>query len=134
MDRGQVTLMRNQNFIFLLPIQKDNERHFDAWFKSVFSEEDSNRWLLGLKEEARKAVLNKEAIVGMTHEALVAALGEPNSLTKDIETADGRQITKEIATYAKQIVVLTNGVVSKIQVLTPSTPAQFQRVQGKRNG
>jgi hypothetical protein len=134
MDRGQVSLLREQTFIFLLPIHKDNVQYFADWFRTIFSEEDTNPWLLGLKEEARKAVLGKKAIIGMPHDALFAALGEPDSLSRNEGEQNGRSTTKEVATYSKQVVTLLNGVVTDIQARTPSTPEQAQSAKGKGKG
>lgn len=112
MDRGHVSLQRPQTFIYLLPINADNADQFETWFQTIFSEADTNPWFLGLTPEAQKAVLEKKAVKGMPKEALIAALGEPDSWSKE----------KEIANYKKQVVVLENNVVSKIQTLNPSTP------------
>jgi len=112
LDRGQVSLLRPQTFIYLLPINADNADQFETWFHSIFSETDTNAWFLGLTPEVQKAVLEKRVVKGMPREALVAALGEPHSWENGFE----------IANYKKQVVVLANNVVSKIQVLNPSTP------------
>jgi hypothetical protein len=131
MQRGQVSLMRPETFIFLLPVESDNSRHFESWFLSIFSDKDTNPWLLGLKPEVQNAVLGKRAMAGMSREALRAALGDPGSWSN--ETSDeGAATTKEIAHYAKQVVVLEDGVVTKVQALTPSTPAQFQSADRMR--
>jgi hypothetical protein len=79
MQRGQVSLMRPETFIFLLPVESDNSRHFESWFLSIFSDKDTNPWLLGLKPEVQNAVLGKRAMAGMSREALRAALGDPGS-------------------------------------------------------
>jgi len=124
LDRGEVSLFRPEIFIYVLSINADNAKNFDAWFRSVFSDKDSNVWLLGLKPEFREGVLEKKAVKGMPKDVLIAALGEPISWNHGF-VDEAANVTKDIANYKKQVVVIESGVVTKIQALTPSTPEQL---------
>jgi hypothetical protein len=126
MQRGAVSMMRDETFIFLVPTQSDDADHFELWFKTIFSDKDTNPWFLSQKEDVQNAILNKSVTIGMSKEALLASLGAPNSWSQDFGD-EGTKSTKEIANYYKQVIVLENGVVSKVQALTPSTPAQFHK-------
>lgn len=134
MDRGDVSMMRAKTYIFVLPVGHDNDAQFESWFASIFSVEDTNRWLLYLKDNVKEGVLNKKAVIGMSLEAMFAALGEPNSLSTEKADDNGISFEKTIANYDKQVILLKNGVVKNIQVLTPSTPAQFQSASGNVGG
>jgi hypothetical protein len=124
LDRGQVSLFRPETFIYVLSIDADNAKHFETWFRTIFSDKDSNVWLLSLKPEFKSGVLEKKAIKGMPRDVLLAALGEPSSWSKEF-VDEAANVTKEIASYKKQVVVIEGGVVTKIQALTPSTPEQL---------
>lgn len=126
LDRGKVSIMRPETFIFLIPISSDNADVFEPWFRKTFSDKDTNDWFLSLKPEIRAAILRKGATVGMSRDALLASLGEPLSWSQEFED-EGKKSSKEIANYKKQVVVLENGQVTKIQALTPSTPEQFHK-------
>lgn len=131
-ERGQVSLMHDKTFIMLVPFEGGHTELFAGWFKGIFSDKDTNPWLLRHKPEITKAILEKKAVAGMSKEALIASMGDPNTWSREFSDEAAKTI-KEIANYEKQVVVIENGVVSKIQALTPSTPAQFHSADLSRS-
>jgi hypothetical protein len=108
-ERGaDVTVERKERHILLLPGGLHDEETFEEWFDASLTETDPNPWLVSLPEEQRIAIEQKKPAKGMTYEALTAALGFPDRLTRD--ERDGHVV--ETCTYAALRVELTDGIVS----------------------
>ena len=116
-DRGpEVTVEREQRHILLLPAGITDAESFDLWFDASLTEEDPNPWLLSLPEEQQRAIALKRAVVGMDYDALTAAMGFPDSITRDVVEGG----TREVAVFGAISVVLHDGVVERVS--DPATP------------
>lgn len=116
-DRGpEVTVEREQRHILLLPGGIVDADSFELWFDAALSTEDPNPWLLSLPEEQQHAIALKRAVVGMDYDALTAAMGFPDSITRD--QLEGS--TREVAVFGAVSVVLKDGVVQRVS--DPSAP------------
>mgnify|MGYP001560887949 CR=1 FL=1 len=110
-DRGpEVTVEREQRHILLLPGGIVDSESFDLWFDAALSAEDPNPWLLSLPEEQQHAIALKRAVAGMDYDALTAALGFPDSITRDVVGG----ATREVAIFGAVSVVLKDGVVERV--------------------
>ena len=116
-DRGPVTTLRDSTYIMILPENITDEKSFNQWKKSYLDKEDPNEWLLSYEKNILFGILHKKPVLGMDYQALMATLGQPNHLKKELITLDNQKITKETATYDAVIVILENGLVSKIEKL-----------------
>ena len=116
-DRGpEVTVEREQRHILLLPGGIHDAESFDLWFDASLTTEDPNPWLLSLPEEQQHAISLKRAVVGMDYDALTAALGFPDSITRDVVEGS----TREVAVFGAVSVVLKDGVVERVS--DPTAP------------
>ena len=116
-DRGpEVTVEREQRHILLLPGGIVDGESFDLWFDAALSAEDPNPWLLSLPEEQQHAIGLKRAVPGMDYDALTAALGFPDTITRDLVEGS----TREVAVFGAVSVVLQNGIVERVS--DPSPP------------
>lgn len=116
-DRGpEVTVEREQRHILLLPGGINDAESFDLWFDASLSEEDPNPWLLSLPEEQQNAIALKRAVVGMDYDALTAAMGFPDSITRDVVEGS----TREVAVFGAISVVLKDGAVERVS--DPTAP------------
>lgn len=110
-DRGpEVTVEREQRHILLLPGGIVDGESFDLWFDASLTQEDPNPWLLSLPEEQQHAISLKRAVAGMDYDALTAALGFPDSITRDVVEGG----TREVAIFGAVSVVLKDGVVERV--------------------
>jgi hypothetical protein len=123
MERGNVSLLYDGVFIMLVPLEKGDEKAFHKWFDAMFSSEDSNRWLLRLTKAEQEAIESKKPVLGMSGEALTAALGSPLSLSSRTVKKGDSKVTVETATYGKYLINLSEGKVSEIQVRVPKKGA-----------
>lgn len=111
-DRGsQVTIERDRRHILLLPGGIDDAETFDVWFDAALTIEDPNPWLLGLPPEQRTAIAEKRALVGMDYEALTAALGFPDTISREVR--DGS--TQEVGVWGAVSVSLRDGIVEAVR-------------------
>ncbi|MBI1945933.1 MAG: hypothetical protein HYS27_09565 [Deltaproteobacteria bacterium] len=116
-DRGpEVTVEREQRHILLLPGGIVDGESFDLWFDAALSAEDPNPWLLSLPEEQQHAIALKRAVAGMDYDALTAALGFPDTITRDVVEGS----TREVAVFGAVSVVLQDGVVARVSDPTPA--------------
>lgn len=115
--RGDVTLERPERHILLLPAFLDDKESFDRWFDALLGADDPNPWIRSLPEEQQRGIFEKRPVVGMDYEALTAAMGFPDRLTRDVVTRNGRSMTVEVAIYGATSVVLEDGRV--VRVSTP---------------
>jgi hypothetical protein len=110
-DRGaDVTLERDERHIMLLPAGIGDAETFDLWFDAALSAEDPNPWLLSLPDDQQLAISQKQAVAGMTYDALTSALGFPDAITRDVREGS----TLEVAVYGATSVVLRDGVVERV--------------------
>lgn len=110
-DRGpEVTVEREQRHVLLLPAGIVDSDSFELWFDASLSAEDPNPWLLSLPEEQQHAIALKRAIAGMDYDALTAAMGFPDSITRDVIEGS----TREVAIFGAVSVVLNDGVVERV--------------------
>jgi len=114
-DRGPVTVYCDKSFIFILPAHVINEKSFHAWQNNFFSKDNTNDWLLSLDASIRTGILTKKPVVGMDSGALLAALGEPDQIKRELVSQESKKITKETATYGPIIVILENGRITKFE-------------------
>jgi hypothetical protein len=108
-ERGsEGTIERNERHILLLPGGITDEATLTMWLDAALSEKDPNAWLLQLPDAQRAGVLEKRAVAGMDYRTVVAAMGLPNRLKRDIK--DGH--TVEVASYGSTSVQFVDGVVT----------------------
>ena len=115
-ERGtDVTLERNQRHVLLLPGGIEDRETFDAWYAASLTQEDPNPWLVSLPQDQQRAVAQKKAIVGMSYDALTAAWGFPDRVSRDV-VPDGDQQgqTRELCLWSKSRVTLVAGKVTRI--------------------
>jgi hypothetical protein len=119
-ERGtDVTVERNEHHILLLPGGLHDEQTFEEWFDASLTQKDPNPWLVSLPEAQRLAIEQKRAVLGMSYEALTAALGFPDRVERAQE--DGQVV--ETCTYGRRVVRMKDGIVSGVDepTLAPST-------------
>jgi hypothetical protein len=110
-DRGpEVTVEREQRHILLLPAGINDAEGFDLWFDASLSAEDPSPWLLSLPKEQQNGIALKRAVAGMDYDALTAALGFPDSITRDLVEGS----TREVAIFGATSVVLKDGIVERV--------------------
>lgn len=114
-DRGQVTLTRNKTYILLVPEGVQDDKAFKGWIDTLLAKEDTNPWLLALSPSDREGVLKKAAHIGMSSQALNAAMGQPDQLRREAYRRDERNFTKQLAFYGPIIVVLEDDKVVRIE-------------------
>lgn len=115
-DRGaDVTMERDERHIMLLPGGIGDAETFDLWFDAALSEEDPNPWLLSLPDDQQLAISQKQAVPGMTYDALTSALGFPDAISRDVREGS----TVEVAVYGATSVMLRDGVVERVNVPVP---------------
>lgn len=120
LERGSnVTMERDERHVMLLPAGIGDAETFDLWFDAALSEEDPNPWILSLPEEQQRAIALKQAVVGMSYDALTTSLGFPDTLTRDVR--DGA--TVEVGVWGASSVVLKDGVVERVSApVAPAAP------------
>jgi len=91
----------------LLPGGIEDAETFDVWLDASLTTEDPNPWLLSLPEEQQNAIALKRVVKGMNYDALTAAMGFPDTLTRDV--VDG--VTREVAVFGAVSVVMKDGEV-----------------------
>lgn len=112
-ERGSsTTIERDERHILLLPGGISDADTFNQWFTASLTADDPNPWLVGLPEPQQQGIEQKKPAVGMTYEALTAALGFPDRLNRDEQ--DGAVV--EVAVYGPVSVVLKDGVVDRFSV------------------
>jgi len=111
----ETTFERAEKHIMLLPGGISDEATFNEWFEAALTRTDPNPWLRTLPEVQRVAIDLKRVEVGMTYEALTAAMGFPDSIGRN---GDG----SEAAFYGSTVVTLRDGVVSDSRVLVRDVP------------
>jgi hypothetical protein len=114
-DRGQVTMNRDHLYILLVPDQVHDDKSFREWLEGILSSQDTNNWLMNLDKNERDGVLKKQALVGMSSESLMAALGQPDQLRRESVRQGERNITKEVAIFGPTIVILEDEKVVRIE-------------------
>ena len=105
LERGNITFEREKDYILLAPDYLKNRQEFDAWFKSYFTKDNTNDWVLSLNTEIRNGILSKKAKKGMTYQELLATLGAPDQLKE----TKNKTINGSIATYGSTIVLIEDG-------------------------
>lgn len=126
--RGDTRLEHEQRHILLLPAHVLDVEGFDTWFEAALTTDDPNPWIRSLESRQRLGVDQKRAVVGMSYEALAAALGAPDRLEKRPGTSQGRQTTIEVATFGPMTVTLEDGVVVLVDDPTRSRPSATEEV------
>lgn len=112
--RGDTRLEHEKRHILLLPAFLNDQESFDAWFEASLTDVDPNPWIRSLPPEQRRGIEQKRAVVGMRYDALTAALGFPDQLSRRaVPDGDGTK-TVEVAIYGAASVVLEDGVVVRI--------------------
>lgn len=112
--RGDTPFEHQKRHVLLLPAYLNDEESFDRWFGAALDEVDPNPWIRSLPSEQRLGIEQKRAIVGMDYDALTAALGFPDQLTRKRVDKDGGEETMEVAIYGATSVVLEDGVVIRV--------------------
>ena len=110
-----VTFEKSERHIMLLPGGISDEATFNEWFEAALTRTDPNPWLRSLPEVQRVAIDLKRVEVGMTYEALTAAMGFPDSIGRN---GDG----SEAAFYGTTVVTLRDGIVSDSRVIVRDVP------------
>ena len=113
-DRGDTLLERDGRQILLLPSGVSDEKAFDGWLAQTLGESDPNPWIRSLPRDQQLGVTQKRPVVGMAYEALTAALGFPDRITRRLVNDGGKSRTLEIAIYGAESIVLDNGVVMRV--------------------
>src|SRR5690606_8353575 len=98
--------------MLLLPAYLRDQESFDAWFEASLTDVDPNPWIRSLTPEQRHGIEQKRAVAGMSYEALTAALGFPDQLTRKGVDEGARTKTVEVAVFGATSVVLEDGVVT----------------------
>lgn len=119
-SRGDTRLEHEKRHILLLPAYLNSEDNFGQWLEASLTDTDPNEWIRSLPPEQRRGIETKRAIPGMTYDALTAALGFPDQLTRKKESRADGEITVEVAIYGATSVVLEDGVV--VRVSDPARP------------
>lgn len=109
--RGDTRLEHEQRHVLLLPAHIVDIEGFNAWFDAALTTSDPNPWIRSLEPSQRLGIDQKRAVVGMSYEALAAALGAPDRLEKRPRSSPGRHTTIEVATFGPLTVTLEDGVV-----------------------
>lgn len=143
-SRGETKLEREKKHILLMPTFLKDEQEFDTWLDASLAEEDPNPWLRSLPKTVREGIFNKQPALGMTYEALTAAMGYPDRVTRTPKTVmrNGKSVpvTMEVAIYGATSVVLENGSVVRVsnpasgvtlQAEPPAEPAAPQKTAPK---
>lgn len=112
--RGDTRLEHEKRHILLLPAYLNDQESFDAWFEASLTDVDPNPWIRSLATEQRHGIEQKRAVPGMTYEALTAALGFPDQLTRKAIPNGERAKTVEVAIYGATSVILEDGVVARV--------------------
>lgn len=112
-DRGDTLLERDQKHILLLPGGIPDKRTFDAWLDAYLGVDDPNPWIRNLAPKVRTGVLKKTPVVGMDYEALNAAMGYPDRITRDRDPQNPGA-TLEVAIFGATSVVLRDGKVVRV--------------------
>ena len=121
-ERGSdVTIERNEQHILLIPGGITDAELFNSWFTAALTPEDPNPWLLALPQAQQNGIVTKQAAVGMTYDALTAALGFPDSIAR-APGEDGGP-TREVAVYGAASVILAEGVVQSVRDPKGTVPA-----------
>ncbi len=111
-DRGgDVTVEREQRHILLMPAGIVDDATFNLWFAASLTQQDPNPWLLSLPADQQAAIATKQARVGMSYDALTAAWGFPDVLSRDAAA----ESTREVAVFGPSSVVLVDGVVVEVR-------------------
>ena len=122
-ERGpEVTVERDQKHILLLPGGIEDAETFDEWFDASLTKDDPNPWLLSLPEDQQRAIATKKPVKGMHYEALCAAIGYPDRITRNV--VDG--VTVETGAWGSTTVTLKDDVVDDVSVTKAGAPAAAQ--------
>lgn len=117
-SRGETKLERDKKHILLMPTFLKDEQEFDTWLDASLADEDPNPWLRSLPKPVREGIFKKQPALGMTYEALTAAMGYPDRVTRTPKTVvrNGRDVpvTLEVAIYGATSVVLEDGRVIRV--------------------
>lgn len=119
--RGDTRLEHDKRHVLLLPAYLNSEDNFERWLEASLTAVDPNEWIRSLPAEQRKGIETKRPMAGMDYDALSAALGFPDQLSRKSETRGEREVTIEVAIYGAVSVVLEDGVV--VRISDPSRPA-----------
>lgn len=104
-------LFKDKTFVMVLPFSLTDPDQVDGIMSTLVGEEDSVRaWLAQRKPSIREAIITKQAVMGMTYEELVAALGAPDRIDRSI--IDGKR--REEAVFGTRMFVLTDDVVTSL--------------------
>lgn len=117
-SRGDVTIERQDRHIMLLPGGIGDEATFNEWFDATLTRTDPNNWLRSLPDDQRVAIDQKKPRVGMSYDALTAAMGFPDRISR--ESQDGHTI--EVAIWGATSVVLRDGSVERFSSPSASSP------------
>ena len=110
-DRGsEVTVERERRHILLIPAGITDAELFNTWFEASLTKEDPNPWIVSLPAEQQGAIAQKKPLVGMSYDALTAALGFPDSVARE----SAGDVVREVVVYGATSIVLENGVVTLI--------------------
>ncbi len=109
------TFERDEKHIMLLPGGISDEATFNEWFEAALTRTDPNPWLRSLPDTQRVAIDLKRAQVGMSYEALTAAMGFPDSIGRNIDGS-------EVAFYGTTVITLHDGLVSDTRVIERDVP------------
>ncbi|HEY4220325.1 MAG TPA: hypothetical protein VGO62_03265, partial [Myxococcota bacterium] len=82
------------------------------------SKEDPNPWLLSLPQDQQDGIANKRAVVGMSYDALSAAIGFPDTISRTVRAG----VTHEVGVWGAVTVEIDDNVVSAVRA-TPKQPA-----------
>lgn len=126
--RGDTRLEHEKRHILLLPAYLNDQESFDAWFEASLTDVDPNPWIRTLSAEHRRGIEQKRAVRGMSYDALTAALGFPDQLTRKAEPDATGTKTVEVAVFGATSVVLEDGVV--VRVSEPARAAAKPDAEG----
>lgn len=127
--RGDTRLEHEKRHILLLPAYLKDQESFDTWFEASLTDVDPNPWIRSLPAEQRRGIEQKRAVPGMSYEALTAALGFPDQLTRRAQPGGEGSKTVEVAVYGATSVVLEDGVVVRV-----SEPARGESGESGESG
>ena len=116
-------------YILIMPLGVTDPEAMGRWLKDILGEDDAVRtWLERRAPETLQAIAAKQARAGMSFEELVAALGNPDEVTKDV-ALEGKT---ETARFGDLTVVLVEDVVREIKgapAAPPPSPGAAAPVQ-----
>ncbi len=114
-ERGRVNLFEPKPHVLMLPNHIKSADDVKKALTKILSKDDPNPWLLTQTSPVQKGIFLKRPALGMNQQQLRAALGPPESISKE-KTSLGK--TKELWNFYDYFAVLEDDQVVSIENLT----------------